>query len=90
LTRGKSAKKASTITTDKGRIERHIKPLLGSIKVAAVSLLLSFCSAYSLATEVQKVRSRVERLVVAELNYRCRQLSEPYPAGTSAEQVTRT
>jgi integrase len=37
LTRNKSAKKVSTIATDKGRIERHIKPLLGSIKVAAVT-----------------------------------------------------
>jgi integrase len=37
LTRRKSAKKASTITTDKGRVERHIKPLLGNIKVAAVT-----------------------------------------------------
>ena len=36
LTRRKMAKKASTIATDKGRIERHIKPLLGSMKVAAV------------------------------------------------------
>jgi hypothetical protein len=54
------------------------------------SRLLSFCSAYSLATEVQKVRSRVERLVVGELDYRCWQFSGPCPAGTSAEQVTRT
>ena len=37
LTRRKAAKKASTIATDKGRIERHIKPLLGSHKVAAVT-----------------------------------------------------
>ena len=37
LTRRKAAKKASTIATDKGRIERHIKPLLGSMKVAAVT-----------------------------------------------------
>lgn len=37
LTRQKAAKKASTIVTDKGRIERHIKPLLGSMKVAAVT-----------------------------------------------------
>jgi integrase len=37
LTRRKMAKKASTIGTDKGRIERHIKPLLGSMKVAAVT-----------------------------------------------------
>ena len=37
LTRRKVAKKASTIATDKGRVERHIKPLLGSMKVAAVT-----------------------------------------------------
>ncbi len=37
LTRRKSAKKASTIATDKGRIARHIKPLLGNLKVAAVT-----------------------------------------------------
>ncbi len=37
LTRRKTAKKASTIVTDKGRIERHIKPLLGGMKVAAVT-----------------------------------------------------
>jgi integrase len=35
LTRGK-AKKASTLAVDKGRIERHIKPLLGRMAVAAV------------------------------------------------------
>jgi integrase len=37
LTRRKTTKKASTIATDKGRIARHIKPLLGSMKVAAVT-----------------------------------------------------
>jgi integrase len=37
LTRRKAAKKASTIATDKGRIERHIKPLLGTMKVGAVT-----------------------------------------------------
>ncbi len=37
LTRRKIAKKPSTIATDKGRIERHIKPLLGSLKVAAIT-----------------------------------------------------
>jgi integrase len=37
LTRRKVAKKPTTIATDKGRIERHIKPLLGNIKVAAVT-----------------------------------------------------
>jgi integrase len=37
LTRRKRAKKASTLSTDRGRIERHIKPLLGQYKVAAVT-----------------------------------------------------
>ncbi|MHB8528431.1 MAG: tyrosine-type recombinase/integrase [Caulobacteraceae bacterium] len=37
LTRRKAAKKPATIATDKGRIERHIKPLLGRMKVAAVT-----------------------------------------------------
>ncbi len=37
LTRRKLAKKASTLATDRGRIERHIKPLLGQQKVAAVT-----------------------------------------------------
>jgi integrase len=36
LTRRKAAKKPSTLATDKGRIERHIKPLLGRMAVAAV------------------------------------------------------
>jgi integrase len=37
LTRRKLAKKTSTLTTDTSRISRHIKPLLGSLKVAAVT-----------------------------------------------------
>ena len=37
LTRRKVPKKDSTLATDKGRIERHIKPLLGQIKVTAVT-----------------------------------------------------
>jgi integrase len=37
LTRRKSAKKASTLLIDRGRIERHIKPLIGSIKLTAVT-----------------------------------------------------
>jgi integrase len=37
LTRRKTLKKASTLEIDRGRIERHIKPLLGQIKVAAVA-----------------------------------------------------
>lgn len=36
LNRGK-AKKPSTLATDRGRVERHIKPLLGRHKVAAVT-----------------------------------------------------
>jgi integrase len=37
LTRSKTPKKASTLAIDKGRVERHIKPLLGSHAVAAVT-----------------------------------------------------
>jgi integrase len=37
LTRSKKSKKSSTLEIDKGRIERHIKPLLGQLKVAAVT-----------------------------------------------------
>ena len=37
LTRRKTGKKPSTIAGDKGRVERHIKPLLGTLKVAAVT-----------------------------------------------------
>jgi integrase len=37
LTKRKVAKKPSTLATDKGAIERHIKPLIGALKVAAVT-----------------------------------------------------
>jgi integrase len=37
LTRRKLPKKASTLTIDRGRVARHIKPLLGQMKVAAVT-----------------------------------------------------
>ena len=36
LTRRRGAKKASTLATDRGRITRHIKPLLGRLAVATV------------------------------------------------------
>jgi integrase len=38
LTRRKKPKKRSTLEIDKGRIERHIKPLLGRLKVTAVTI----------------------------------------------------
>jgi integrase len=37
LTRRKVPKKSSTLALDRGRVERHIKPLLGQLKVAAVT-----------------------------------------------------
>jgi integrase len=37
LTRRRVVKKASTLATDRGRVERHVKPLLGQLKVAAVT-----------------------------------------------------
>ena len=36
VTRRRTQKKASTIALDRGRIARHIKPLLGQLRVAAV------------------------------------------------------
>jgi integrase len=37
VTRRRTPKKASTLLTDRGRIERHIKPLLGRLTVAGVT-----------------------------------------------------
>ncbi|MGI3902532.1 MAG: tyrosine-type recombinase/integrase [Janthinobacterium lividum] len=37
LTKARRAKKASTIAIDRTRIERHVKPLIGSLKVKAVT-----------------------------------------------------
>lgn len=37
LTRRKLAKKPTTLATDKGRVERHIKPLLGRLSVPSVT-----------------------------------------------------
>ena len=37
MTRRRAAKKASTLLSDKGRIEKHIKPLLGRLKVGSVT-----------------------------------------------------
>jgi len=37
ITRRRTQKKASTLALDKGRIARHIKPLLGQLRVAAVT-----------------------------------------------------
>jgi len=37
LTRRKQSKRSSTLATDKSRIECHIKPLLGHLKVASVT-----------------------------------------------------
>ncbi len=37
LTRRRDAKKRSTLLTDRGRIERHIKPLLGTMSVPSVT-----------------------------------------------------
>ena len=37
MTRRREAKKPSTLATDRGRIERHIKALLGNLKTSAVT-----------------------------------------------------
>jgi integrase len=48
LTRRQTTKKASTLDGDRGRIERHVKPLLGALKVAAVT-----------STDVERFRDAV-------------------------------
>ena len=37
LTRRKTSKKSTTLVSDRGRIARHIKPLLGRLSVASVT-----------------------------------------------------
>ena len=37
LGRNRQPKRASTLVSDRGRLERHVKPLLGALKVAAVT-----------------------------------------------------
>jgi integrase len=39
LTRQRLPKRASTLATDRGRVERHVKPLIGNLRVSAVSRL---------------------------------------------------
>jgi integrase len=60
LTRRRTAKKASTLATDAGRISRHIKPLLGSLKVAAVtrSDIERFMHAVAEGKTAQRVKTR--------------------------------
>ena len=41
LTRSKEPKKASTLAIDKGRVERHIKPLLGRLAASSTCRLAS-------------------------------------------------
>jgi integrase len=48
LTRFGTAKKASTLAIDRGRVARHIKPVLGSLAVAAVT-----------ATDIRNLRDAV-------------------------------
>lgn len=38
LTRWRAPKKTSTMITDRGRVDRHIKPLIGHLKVASVTV----------------------------------------------------
>ena len=58
LKHGAATKKASTLATDRGRIERHIKPLLGRMRVpdvkrAAVSRFLQDVAAGKTAVDVK-------------------------------------
>jgi integrase len=60
LTRRRSPKKPSTIVSDRGRIERHIKPLLGRLKVTAVDRddIEDFMHAVATGKTAGRVRTR--------------------------------
>ncbi len=63
LTRRRAAKKASTLATDEGRLEKHIKPLLGSMKVAAVTSVdvAAFMHAVAEGKTAARVRTNKKR-----------------------------
>ena len=60
LTRHKHPEKASTLQTDRGRIERHIKPLLGQLRLAAVARedIVSFMHAVAEGKTAARVKTK--------------------------------
>jgi integrase len=62
LTRRRAAKKESTIATDRGRIERHIKPLLGTMSVPAVTRTDVEAFMHDVAGGKTAVRRKTKRL----------------------------
>ncbi len=60
-------KKASTIATDRGRIERHIKPLLGHLKVRAVKQQDVFRFMNDVATGKSAARTKTKARGVAHV-----------------------
>jgi Arm DNA-binding domain len=67
LTRRKKPKKSSTIATDRSRVERHIKPLLGLRSVASVTRADIESFMHSVAEEKRPSEPRPQRSVACRL-----------------------
>jgi len=63
LTRRRTPKKASTLLSDKGRIDKHIRPLLGQMKVAAVTRadVEAFLQAVSVGKTARRAKTGKKR-----------------------------
>ena len=61
LTRRQFSKRSSTVATDRGRIERHIKPLLGQHKVGAVTREDIECFMHDVANGKTATRTKTVR-----------------------------
>jgi integrase len=67
LTRRGQSKKASTLAIDRGRIERHFKPLLGSCAVTAVTRRDIECFMHAVADGKSAARIRTKRRGLARV-----------------------
>ena len=65
LTRRKAAKKPGTLLTDRGRVARHIKPMIGNLKVAAVTQndVREFMNAVAEGKTAGRFRTEKQKLI---------------------------
>jgi len=98
LTRRKLAKKPSTLATDRGRIERHIKPQLGRMAVAAVdrSDIERFMHAVAEGETAVRIKTRKRGLArvqggkgTASRTVACSARYSPMPCATACGLTTR-
>ena len=97
LTRRKMAKKPSTLATDRGRIERHIKPQLGRVVVAAVDRadVERFMHAVAEGETAAWIKTRKRGLArvqggkgTAAARWACSARSSPTPCATACGRTT--